>query len=477
MKQGFMGRYIAAVAVGILVLLLSSCHPLSKLTKPDTDMPSSYGVANPDTLIFGSSEWNTMFTDTLLRKMIGKALIHNKEVLKAAARLEEVRQLYGISRANYMPYIDGTVRGERETTWFHEGTSDDPEPAPSPLVGLKVHIGWELNLMGKLNYASRQAEANFYATAEDLRAIRLTIATQVATAYYNLLAQEAILDITRSTLDTRRESMNKAKLRFEGGLTSELVYLQAQTEYLSTESLIPGLQKGADVCRTALQILMGEYPDDSVWNTHPALISQSPPELPTGVPSELLRRRPDLMASSHRLHAAAQEVGVAYADRFPSLKLDFTIGFWNRRFPDLFKSLYYYPIGEIAGSIFDFGRKKRIHKAAVERYEQARLQYEQDILSAFGEVKNAALSYSRAHETAVSKREFLITAQNYLELADLQYHAGTLSYLDVLDAQRHVFDAKIGLSIALRDEYLACIDLYKALGGGVRREAFTKKVR
>lgn len=342
----------------------------------------------------------------------------------------------------------------------------DGNYAPDPQVGVKVHIGWEYNLMGKLNYARRQAEAEFKATLEDHQAMRLTVITQVASAYYRLLAQETALNITRRTLVTREESMNKARLRFEAGLTSELVYLQARTEYLSTQSLIPEINRQAEILRTALSILTGEYPA-SVYEGHPINLSDVlPPRLPLGVPSELMQRRPDLRASAQRLEAAAQGVGVAYADRFPSIRLDFTAGFWNSRFPELFKSAYYYPIGAVGGTLFDFGRKKRLHKAAIARYEQARIQYEQDLLRAFGEVRYASVDYQQAHASADSKKEFLAAAGQYLRLAIMQYHAGTLSYLDVLDAQRRLFDAEIGLSDAIRDEYLAMIELYKALGGG-----------
>lgn len=462
-------RTITGAAMTLCMVLtlpgLTSCHPLKKLTPPATEMPADFGIVNGDTVAGPIAEkWGVMFADSTLRGMIDKALEHNKDILKAAAHLEEVRQLYGIAKADYFPSIDGTIRGERETKKYHDNNNPKGNFTPDPQLGIKVHIGWELNLMGKLEYARRQAEADYKATAEDLRAIKLIVTEQVASAYYRLLAQETILAITRYSLDSRRESMEKAKLRFEAGLTSELVFLQTRTEYLSTQSLIPDLELQADKYRTMLHILIGEYPTENDINRNAIIVASPPEELPTGVPSELLKRRPDLMASSHRLEAAAQAVGVAYADRFPSLKLDFTIGFWNSQFPGLFKSLYYDPAGAIAGSIFDFGRKKRMHQAAVERYEQARLQYEQDILTAFGEVKDSSLGYIRAHETANYKREFLSTAQNYLKLARLQYHAGTLNYIDVLDAQRRLFDAQIGLCNAIRDEYLARVQLYKAIG-------------
>lgn len=456
---------IAAVAA---MAALGGCHPLARLRQPDTKMPASYtadSIAHTS-VSYAENDWRRVFDDKTLCELIDKALLHNHDILMASARVEEVRELYGIAKADYLPTADAMVRGERETKWYHDGTTPDGNYSPDPQVGIKVHIGWEYNLMGKLNYARRQAEAGFRASLEDRRAMQMIVISQVASTYYRLLAQETALNITRRTLVTREESMKKARLRFEAGLTSELVYLQARTEYLSTQSLIPELERQGELSRTALATLVGDYPSSLPDTRAINLGDILPPVLPLGVPSELLQRRPDLRASELRLQAASQGVGVAYADRFPSIRLDFTAGFWNSRFPELFKSAYYYPIGSIGGTIFDFGRKKRAHKVAIARYEQSCIQYEKDLLQAFGEVRDASVSYQQAHATADMKKQFLEAASQYLKLAIMQYHAGTLSYLDVLDAQRRLFDAEIGLSDAIRDEYLAMIELYKALGGG-----------
>lgn len=456
------------IAAAVAMASLAGCHPLSGLRQPDTDMPVAYSADTTVTMSgnYADNDWRRVFDDKTLCGLIDKALLHNHDILMASARVEEVRQLYGIAKADYFPTVDATVRGERETKWYHDGATPDGNYSPDPQVGIKVHIGWEYNLMGKLNYARRQAEADFKATLEDSRAMQMIVISQVASTYYRLLALETTLNITRRTLVTREESMTKARLRFEAGLTSELVYLQTRTEYLSTQSLIPELERQGELLRTALATLVGDYPS-SLPDMHAINLGDIlPPGLPLGVPSELLQRRPDLRASELRLQAASQAVGVAYADRFPSLMLDFTAGFWNSRFPDLFKSAYYYPIGSIGGTIFDFGRKKRAHKASIARYEQSCIQYEKDLLQAFGEVRDASVSYQQAHATADLKKQFLEAARQYLNLALLQYHAGTLSYLDVLDAQRRLYDAEIGLSDAIRDEYLAMIELYKALGGG-----------
>ena len=191
-----------------------------------------------------------------------------------------------------------------------------------------------------------------------------------------------------------------------------------------------------------------------------------PEKLPAGVPSTLLQRRPDLRAAEERLKAAMADVGVSYADRFPRLRLGFTPGFENESLENFFKSPFTYTIGTITGSVFDFGRKKRKYKAAIAVYDQSRYDYEKAVIQAFTEVNTALTTYRHVQEARALKVELRDAAVKYVQLAHLQYRGGTLNYIDVLDAQRRYFDAQIGVSNAIRDEYLALINLYKVLGGG-----------
>ena len=172
------------------------------------------------------------------------------------------------------------------------------------------------------------------------------------------------------------------------------------------------------------------------------------------------------MAAERRLAAAMADVGVNYANRFPNLRLAFTPGFENDALADFFKSPFTYSIGTITGSVFDFGRKKRKYQAAIAVYDQARYDYEKAVITAFTEVNSALETYRRVKENGKLKVELRDATVKYVQLAHLQYRAGTLNYIDVLDAQRRYFDAQIGVSNALRDEYLALINLYKVLGGG-----------
>lgn len=464
---------------------ITGCHPTAGLRQPDTEaLPATYvsadvdtaGVFAADTASIAALRWWEIFHDPTLRRLLGRALTHNRDLLAAAARVEEVRELYGIAKADYYPHASLTVEGQRETKWEHptkakSGGAPVAERqagtyAPDPQIALKLSVGWEINLWGKLTWAKRQVAGEYAATSDDERAMRMDIVARVASTYFRLVALENEYAIVQTALDNRRESMEKARLRFEGGLTSETVYQQARTDYLSASTLIPGIERERKTLRNALAVLTGSFTDIDTVQPTLMLADILPPRVPAGVPSQLLRRRPDLLAAEARMQAAAAGVGVAYTDRFPSLYLSFTAGWWNSTFTRLFKSPYYYPIGGVTGNVLDFGRKQREYRAAIARYDQACHAYEQSLLGAFSEVRDAVASYESYHTTAEANRELARSAAEYLRLAELQYHAGTLSFLDVLDARRALLNSSLNMSNALRDEYLALVNLYKALGGG-----------
>lgn len=296
--------------------------------------------------------------------------------------------------------------------------------------------------------------------------MRMTLVAEVATAYFRLLSLENELAIVRQTLNTREEALKLAKLRFEGGLTSETVYQQAMVEYSSTASLIPDLELRVTSMRNSLTSLMGEFPREALENRDVVIDTDFADRFPTGVPSELLKRRPDLRAAEQRLQAAMSDVGMSYADRFPSFRIGFTPGFENDGLKDFFKSPFTYTIAQITGSIFDFGRKKRKYEASIAAYDQSRYDYEKAVIQAFTEVNTSITAYNKYRENLKVKSNLRDAAAKYVQLAWLQYRGGTLNYIDVLDAQRRYFESQVGVNNALLNEHLALINLYKALGGG-----------
>ena len=270
----------------------------------------------------------------------------------------------------------------------------------------------------------------------------------------------------RETLRTRSEALEQARIRFEGGLTPETVYQQAKVEYSSTASLIPNLEQQIALARNALTLLMGEFPVDTLRPGIQFYASVLPDSISAGFPSTLLERRPDIRAARLRLAAAMADVGLTYAERFPSFRISFTGGLENKTLTDFLKSPYTYLISNITAPIFDFGRRKKRYQAAIARYDQARYAYEKTIITAFTEVNSALIAYDKYRRNYTLKASLRDAARKYVDLARLQYKAGSLNYLDVLDAQRRYFDAQIGVSSAMLDRYLTMINLYKVLGGG-----------
>lgn len=457
-----MNKHLHILLCGVVAAVVTSCSGTRSLPKADLGvMPGAYVAATADSMCVADIDWWEFYTDPALRTIISRTLENNRDLLIAAARVEELRQLYGVDKLNYLPTITGLAQGIRETNdYYAEPYKLDPE------YDLKATLNWEIDLWGGLSQARRKSAAQFMASVEQKRAMQITLIAEAATAYFNLVALVNELDIVRRTLATREQALEKSRLRFEGGLTSEIVYQQAKVELATTSSLVPGLERRITLAKNAISLLMGEYPGDDFPALTQHLDERLPERLPVGIPSTLLERRPDLRASEQNLKAALASAGVAYSNRFPSLRISLTGGWENDEFSSLLRSPFSYILGNVTGTIFDFGRNKRKYKAAVAAYEQARLAYERDVMAAFTEVSDAVVTYLRMLETAQRRTELRDAAFKYVDLANKQYIGGTINYIDVLDAHRRYFDAQTSLLNAVRDEYLSIVALYKALGGG-----------
>lgn len=462
MKKLLVNNILIAGALIIGASLLTiSCSVTQDAEKTQLVIPKRLVAGADDSLTIADREWYAFYTDSALCKLIRLTLDNNRDMLSAASKVEELRRLYGVEKLNMLPTVSGVVGGSYETNdYYGDAFKKDPE------YDLKATLGWEIDLWGGLSAARRQAAAEYRASVEDCRAMEMTLVAEVAAAYFNLIALDSELTVVRHTLETRKESVAMAKLRYEGGLTSETVYQQALVEYATTASLVPALESRIESARTAINLLTGRFPE-AVFDRGSLMLDRTMPEnLPVGLPATLLERRPDIRAASQRLKAAAAKVGVAWSSRFPTLKIGLTGGWENDDLPHLFQSPFSYVMGNIGGTIFDFGRKKRRWQASVAACEQARLAYEQTVLRAFKEVNDAVVALNKTREAAELKGALRDAALKYVKLATVQYQGGTLNYIDVLDAQRRYFDARIGVTNAVRDRYLAIVNLYKALGGG-----------
>lgn len=456
-----MKRLAYTLFVGLWAMASVSCSAVRECRAPELNLPETLVAGEVDSTTIADIGWWEFYGDAALCDIIRRTLDNNKDMLAAAARVEQMRQLYRIDKASRLPEISARVYGNRETNEYY-GTAfrGDPE------LGAKVSASWELDLWGNLRWAKRQGGAEYLASVEEWRAMRMTLVAEVATAYFQLMALDNELAIVRQTLGTRRQDVRLAKLRFEGGLTAETVYQQAQVEYASTAALIPELERRIKIMENSISLLMSGYPGEKIRRSGLSLNITMPEQLPVGIPSGLLQRRPDVQVSEQQLRAALAGVGVAYADRFPRLTFTLTGGVENGVVSHIFESPFTYVLGSVAAPVFGFGRKQAKYRAALAAYDQARLKYEKKVLEVFKETDDAVVTYRSVRQSAERKENLRDAARKYVELANIQYQGGNINYIDVLDAQRRYFDAQIGLNNAVRDEHLALVQLYKTLGGG-----------
>ncbi|MDE5871052.1 MAG: efflux transporter outer membrane subunit [Muribaculaceae bacterium] len=456
-------RTFAAVIIA-LTLLLTACSGVKGLKAPYVHHYDDFSkIDYVDSLCLADLEWWKFYSDSTLCSLLERVVNNNRDLLKSEARMEQMRQLYGIARTNLLPEIGFNVSAEYETV-DHGGNG----ATTSPTYGIKFPMAWEINLWGSQIWARREAEAQYHATEEDSRALKMELIAETADAYYTLMALENELMIVHRTMDTREESVRIAKLRYEGGLTSEMLYNQTLVEYSSAAAMVPQLEQKWYETRNRLTLLMGEVPHDidQIGKLPQTFIG--PEQLPAGMPSDLLKRRPDIRAAEQRLNAARANVGMTYADRFPSFSISLLPGLENDALTSFLKSPYNDIVGSLAGPLIDFNRRKKKYKASLAAYEEARLDYEDVVLKAFTEVNTILHTYYHVQESFYRTKELRDASAQYMQLAQLQFRAGMINYIDVLDAQRSYFDAQIAFSNAVRDQYTALVNIYKALGGGWR---------
>lgn len=448
----------------LMVLALSACSGVKGLKEPYVHHYDDFSkIDYVDSLCLADLEWWKFYSDSTLCSLLERVVTNNRDLLKSEARIEQLRQLYGISKTNLIPEVGFNVSAEYETI-DHGGDG----ATTTPTYSVKFPIAWEINLFGSQMWARREAEAEYRASEEDSRALKMELIAETADAYYTLMALENELMIVRRTMDTREESVRIAKLRYEGGLTSEMLYNQTLVEYSSAAAMVPQLEQKWYETRNRLTLLMGEVPHDIDQIGRLPQTFVGPEQLPAGMPSDLLKRRPDIRAAEQRLNAAKARVGVTYADRFPSFSISLLPGLENDVLTNFLKSPYNDVIGSLAGPLIDFNKRKKKYKASIAAYEEARLDYEDVVLKAFTEVNTILHIYYHVQESFRRAKELRDSSAEYVQLARLQFRSGMLNYIDVLDAQRRYFDAQIAFSNAVRDQYRALVDIYKALGGGWR---------
>ncbi|MDQ5910705.1 MAG: outer membrane protein multidrug efflux system [Pseudomonadota bacterium] len=462
-----MRKTLLAVAVGLALGGCASVGP--DYERPAVEAPVNWQVSIQQANELANTRWWEQFQDPVLNELLQMALQDNKDVKIAAARVEEYLGRYGATRADQFPQVGVNADGSRTRNSESSGITLGENPANSYQIDLGV--SFELDLWGKLRRATEAARADLLAIEENRRTVILTLVSQLANAYVQLLDYDKRLAVTRATLQTRSESVRINGLRFKAGLISEMDYQQAIAEYQSAAVQVPVLEKQIAQQENAISLLLGRNPGRIVRGK--GLDQLVLPTVPGGLPSDLLERRPDIRQAEQQLISANAQIGVAKAAFFPSISLTGLLGTASTDLSDLFKgsSNTWQFAGSLTQSIFTGGRLTGNLQAAEALQQQALLTYQQTIQNAFAEVDNALIEIAKLREQLKDEAAQVKALQRYLDLATLRYQNGYSDYLTVVDAERNLYTAQLQYVQDQGSLFTALVNLYKTLGGGWVNEA------
>ena len=462
-----MARRLAAL-FALPVLALTGCTLGPDYARPPVVSPEQWrdtAAADPNTL--ANVPWWELLNDPALQELIRTALAANKDLLIATERINETRARLGFVKADMWPAVDiqgkaGVIDPSDEVTDLMGGDGDQVD-----FYALEGTVSWEIDIFGRIRRATEAQRALLMASEETRRAVVISLVAEVARVYVELRDADRRLEIARRTLDSRTEYVNMAKLRFEGGVTSEVDYRQAQAELHRTESFVQQFELISRQKENELSVLLGRNPGAIMRGT-PLQETAVPPAIPAGLPSELLDRRPDIRAAEQQLVASNANIGEAKALLFPRIGLTGSYGVQSLDTDNIFTSdaRSFSLLAGIVQPIFNAGKNRRRVEMTESVMRQTLYGYEKTILSAFREVEDALIGYSKLGEQRVSQGSRVEAERKVLQLAEVRYRGGVTDYLEVLDAQRSLFGAELDEVQAITGQLVSLIRLYKALGGG-----------
>jgi multidrug efflux system outer membrane protein len=459
---------IAALAVG--------CTVGPKYQRAKVQSPSVYrGVADPSAppspQSIAETKWFELFKDDKLQALIREALAGNYDLREAVARVDAARANYGITRADQYPTITGSADLVTERI-SRSGSVTIPEGIPfkrdrtfgSVLLNL---LTFEVDIWGRLRKASEAARADLLASEENRLVVITTLISDVATGYFNLRELDYELEVSKRTLASREESLRIIKLRQQRGVSNMLEVRQAEQLVYSATEVIPELEQRIEQQENILSYLVGKEPG-TITRGLSLTDHTMPPEIPAGLTSDLIERRPDIRAAEQNLISANALIGVAKAAYFPRITLTGFLGFESQQLTKLFngsRSTWAF-VPQVTQPIFTAGRLKSNVRFSEAQREIFLVNYERTIQNAFREVSDSLIAYRKVKEVRVQRGLLVETLQDRARLAYMRYNGGVSNLLEALDADRNLFDAELRLAQARRDELLSVVLLYKALGGG-----------
>jgi multidrug efflux system outer membrane protein len=455
--------------LSLVMLLTSGCAVGPNYKRPSVNVPGAYRGAmqreaqQPAAESLGEQKWWEVFQDRQLQDLIHTALQQNYDVRIAATRILEARAQVGVTRADQLPTINAGAeavnqRSARAKFFPAFETSSNQ---------VDLSLAWELDFWGKYRRATESARANLLATEWAREAVISTLVSDVAAAYFQLRELDLQLEISRRTLVSRQDSLGITQMLANGGATSMLDVRQAEQLVFTAAETIPDLERRIEQQENFISTLLGNNPGSIARG---AKLTDQPhsPEIPAGLPSSLLERRPDIRQAEAQLIAANAQIGVAKAAYFPQISLTATSGFQSSALTSLFTGpagLWNFG-GSLAQPIFAGGRIRSNVEFTEARQQEAALVYQQTIQQAFRGVSDALVEYRKDREFREQQEQLTFSAQDAAQLSEMRYRGGATSYLEVLTSETNYFDAELGLAQAQLNELLGLVRIYRNLGGG-----------
>ena len=453
----------------LLLLLLTSCTVGPNYKRPSAVVPDRYRGLTPEEAAkaeaasLGNEKWWTVFQDPDMQALIRTALEHNYDVQIAATRILQAQAVLGITRADQFPSLAATAAADNQRI-----AQSKLSPAIKTSTNqLSLSLFWELDFWGKFRRATEAARADLLATEWGKRAVMTTLVANVAGGYLQLRELDLQLEIAKRTLGTRQESLRLVNIRAQGGTTSMLDVRQSEQLVYGAAAAIPDLERQIEQQENFISILLGQNPG-AIQRGVPLTEIRHLPEVPAGLPSSLLERRPDIQLAEQSMVAANARIGVAKAAYFPSISLTGIAGYISSALTSLFSGpAGMWAFGGVATQpIFQGGRLRSNVRLAEARQQEAALIYQQTIQQAFREVSDSLIAYQKDQEFRKQQELLTAAAADATRLSNMRYEGGVTSYLEVLDSDTRYFQAQNNLAQAQLNELLSVVQLYRALGGG-----------
>jgi len=450
-------KYFLLIFAALLLGGIYSCKIGPNYKRPDTDLGKQYRFsAQTDTLTFADTSWTKLFRDTVLQNMIKKGVQANFDMRIAYARVNQAMAQFKSARADLGPQIGAS--GYASYT--------DRQLPPSGTTEYTDYYGtanlsWEIDIWGKLRRAKESARAQMLSQKAYQQATYINLISTIAQGYYALIEYRDELRITKENVRIREEALALVKAKMIAGTASGLVVAQAEAELATVRTQIPSIERAVGKQENALKLLLGQLPGDVI--TTGTLYTQIDTTIipTTGVPSRLILRRPDLVAAEQQLVSANAQIGVARGMMMPTLTINASAGYST-----LGAGIIGSAVGGLVAPIFGWGKLRAGLRKAQAYNEEILATYQKAIYTAIGEVSTGMLSVDKMKQMVMEQRNLRNAAQTAFDLSNQLYNAGYASYLDVINAQRLLYQAEIQLSQAELNSLQSVVSLYQALGGG-----------